>query len=197
MARNDDEDSRWGRQLFVSLVALVVVAVVVGGILAVIALGVARVSGLGNGSGPQAEPSLFFPTHEPTVRPQTFPGPSSPSADASTAPTPSASPSSPSSPAASPKPKKPKKQITLQAFPQQVSPGQRINLTGAYRGAEGATLQVQRNDGSGWRDFPVTVTVSGGIFHTWVTTSHTGKNRFRVADAGAGRRSNPVDVTVG
>ena len=196
MARNDDDEDRWGRQLLVSLVVLLAVAGVVGSILAVVALGAARLSGLGNGSGPQAQPSLYFPTAEPSVRPQALPGPMRPSAEAST---PAAQPASPTaSPPPSPsKSPKPKKQITLQAFPQHVSPGQRINLTGVYQGAEGATLQVQRDDGSGWQDFPVTASVSGGTFQTWVTTSHTGKNRFRVVDTGAGRKSNAATVTVG
>lgn len=194
MARDDDEDERWGRQLLLSLVALLAVAGVVGGILAVVALGAARVTGLGDGSGPQAQPSLYFPTAKPTVRPQALAGPTptrGPSpADEPSTPTPSPSPS----PSASPKPER---QITLQAFPQQVSPGQRINLTGVYQGAEGVTLQVQRDDGSGWQDFPVTASVSGGTFQTWVTTSHTGKNRFRVVDTGSGRKSNAAAVTVG
>lgn len=192
MARRDDEDERWGRQLLVSLVALLAVAGVVGGILAVVALGAARVTGLG-GSGPQAQPSLYFPTAKPTVRPQAPAAPTAPTAQASTPP---AQPSAQPSPSPSKSPKA-RKQITLQAFPQQVSPGQRINLTGVYQGAEGATLQVQRDDGSGWQDFPVTVSVSGGTFQTWVTTSHPGKNRFRVVDEGASRRSNPATVTVG
>lgn len=194
MARDDDEDERWGRQLLLSLVALLVVAGVVGGILAAVALGAARVTGLGDGSGPQAQPSLYFPTREPTVRPQSLTGPTP------TPATPAGEPSASSTPSPSPSPSpspKPEKQIALQAFPQHVSAGQRINLTGVYQGAEGATLQVQRDDGSGWQDFPVTVSVSGGTFQTWVTTSHTGKNRFRVVDAASGRKSNAASVTVG
>ncbi len=192
MAR--DDDSRWGRQLIASLVALVVVAGVVGGVLAAVALGAVQVAGLGQASGPQARPSLYFPTQEPTVRPSAFPVP--------TAPSPSASATGASAPSPSPSPSPRHKQkhrqgIALQGFPQQVKPGQRINLTGVYRGAEGTTLQVQRNDGSGWHDFPVTVRVGGGVFHTWVITSHTGENRFRVVDTSSGKKSNAVRITIG
>ena len=48
----------------------------------------------------------------------------------------------------------------------------RIDLTGTYPTGEGAVLQVQRATGPGdsWVDFPVTVTVSGGQFSTYVQT---------------------------
>ena len=61
----------------------------------------------------------------------------------------------------------------------------RIDLTGTYPTGEGAVLQVQRATGPGddsWVDFPVTVTVSGGQFSTYVQTGRTGPNRFRVID---------------
>lgn len=189
MGRDDDRDSSWGRQLLLGVGALAAGAILIGGVVGLVAIGAVNVLGLGGSSGgPAAEPTLYIPSGEPTTQPETYPNPTTPS---SSAPSPSAS-----SPTASPTRKKPRKQITLQAFPGQVAAGQRINLTGVYQGSEGASLQVQRFEG-GWTDFPVTMSVSGGMFHTWVTTSHTGDNRFRVLDKASGRASNPVRVTVG
>jgi hypothetical protein len=55
---------------------------------------------------------------------------------------------------------------------------------------------VQRFEGT-WVDFPVTTNVSGGRFATYVTTSRTGQNRFRVLDPDSGRVSAAARVTVG
>jgi hypothetical protein len=189
MGHDDDRDSSWGRQLLFGVGALAAGTLLIGGVVGLVAIGAVNVLGLDGSSGhPTAEPTLYIPSGEPTTQPGTYPNPTAPS---SSAPTPSAS-----SPTASPTRKKPRKQITLQAFPAKVAAGQRIDLTGVYQGAEGAGLQVQRFEG-GWTDFPVTMSVSGGMFHTWVTTSHTGENRFRVLDKASGRASNPVRVTVG
>ena len=56
---------------------------------------------------------------------------------------------------------------------------------------------MQRFEGGSWTDFPVSAHVSGGQFATYVTTSHTGPQRFRVADKTADRMSNAVRVRVG
>ena len=77
-----------------------------------------------------------------------------------------------------------------------MSAGERINLSGRYRSGNGHTLQVQRFE-NGWSDFPVTATVNGGQYATWVITSQTGKNRFRVVDTSTGRASRPVTVRIG
>ena len=45
-------------------------------------------------------------------------------------------------------------------------------------------------------DFPVTATVRGGVFSTWILTSRTGESPFRVFDTTANRASNVV-VTIG
>jgi hypothetical protein len=89
--------------------------------------------------------------------------------------------------------------ISLQAGQTTVSPMQRIDLTGTYVGGEGAVLQVQRATGPGdsWVDFPVTVTVSGGTFSTYVQTGRAGPNRFRVIDTDKEQTSNEVTVTIG
>ena len=93
----------------------------------------------------------------------------------------------------------PQSGISLQAGQTQVSPMQRIDLTGTYPGGEGAVLQVQRATGPGdsWVDFPVTVTVSGGSFSTYVQTGRTGPNRFRVVDTGNDEASNEVTIAIG
>jgi hypothetical protein len=186
MVRDDDEEAPWTRQLVVVLAVLVVVAVVIGGVMSVVALGAAKVSGIDEVRPSASAPaSLFIPEGEPTTSPQSFPDPEGdgqPDASSSASPT------------AKPTKKAPK--ISLQAFPQQVSANQRINLTGVYPQAEGAQLQVQRFEGS-WVDFPVTATVRGGAYTTYIYTGRTGVNRLRVLDKASGLASRPVRVTVG
>jgi hypothetical protein len=87
--------------------------------------------------------------------------------------------------------------ISLSATQQSVSPMQQIDLTGTYQGGEGAILQVQRMENGAWSDFPVTMSVSGGTFATYVQTSRTGPNQFRVVDTDTDAVSNEVTVTVG
>ena len=87
--------------------------------------------------------------------------------------------------------------ISLSATQQSVAPMQQIDLTGTYQGGEGAILQVQRLENGTWTDFPVTMSVSGGTFATYVQTSHSGPNEFRVVDTDSDVISNEVTVTVG
>jgi hypothetical protein len=87
--------------------------------------------------------------------------------------------------------------ISLSATQQSVSPMQQIDLTGTYQGGEGAILQVQRFENGTWSDFPVTMSVSGGTFATYVQTSRTGPNKFRVRDTDSDAVSNEITVTVG
>ena len=190
MARDDrDDESRWGRQLLVVLGVLVAVALVIGGVVSVIALGAAKVTGLDSAQTKATrKPSLFIPSDKPTVGLDEYPAPSSK--------TPSSQAGADASASDRPRPKK-KPGITLQAFPQQVSAGQRINLTGVYQGGEGARLQVERFEAGRWSDFPVGASVSGGQFTTYVTTSRSGKQQFRVVDPLSDKVSNPVKVTVG
>jgi hypothetical protein len=150
------------------------------------AVGAAKVSGIdGASSAPAAPPSLYIPSGEPTTGLDAYPDP------AGTGPS-SSSPSA--TPSATPT-KKPRA-ITLRASPLQVSANERINLTGSSRGTVGAQLQVQRFE-SGWVDFPVTATVRGGVFGTYIYTGRSGVNRLRVLDPTTGRASNVVRVTVG
>lgn len=187
MARDDDEDVPWTRQLAVGAGVLVAVALVIGGVMSVVALGAAKVTGLGGShASATAPPSLYFPSDDPTTTPDTYPDP-----NGSDKPSPSPSRESPSA-----KPTQKTRAITLQAFPQQVPPNERINLTGVYQGGEGARLQVQRFE-NGWVDFPVSTSVSGGSFTTYIYTGRSGPNRFRVIDKEADEASNPVRVRVG
>ena len=87
--------------------------------------------------------------------------------------------------------------ISLSANQQSVSPMQQIDLTGTYQGGEGAILQVQRMENGAWSDFPVTMSVSGGTFATYVQTSRVGPNKFRVIDTDTETTSNEIIVTVG
>jgi len=89
--------------------------------------------------------------------------------------------------------------ITLTSAQTTVGQMGRIDLSGTYTTGEGAVLQVQRATGPGddsWVDFPVTVTVSGGQFSTYVQTGRTGPNRFRVIDTDSDAVSNDVTITI-
>jgi hypothetical protein len=87
--------------------------------------------------------------------------------------------------------------LTLAASPHHTRPMGRINLFGRYPGHSGSQLAVQRMEGGHWGSFPVSVTVRGGRFHTWVASGRNGANQFRVVDSGAGRASPAVTVVVG
>jgi hypothetical protein len=186
MVRDDDDDARWPRQLLIGLAALVAVALVIGGVVSLVALGAARVTGIDEARPePTRRPSLYIPGEKPTTTPEAFPDP------------PGASPSPKRNrPSAAAKPRKRTPAITLRATPRRVSANQRINLSGAYRGGRGARLQVQRFEGR-WVDFPVTVTVRGGTFRTYIFSGRTGLNRFRMLDEASGRASNAVRVAIG
>jgi len=187
-----DEDPPWTRQLLVTLAVLLAVAVVIGGVLGVVALGAARVTGLGEaGASATSEPSLVMPTAGPTARPKRSHGPGRAGGTGGG----TGGPGSAASPTAAPRTKRPA--IALTVSPARVGPGQRIDLTGRYPGGDGARLQVQRREGGAWTDFPVDVPVTGGRFATYVTTGRTGPQQFRVTDPGTGRASNPARVRVG
>jgi len=87
--------------------------------------------------------------------------------------------------------------LTLTASRRHVSPMGRVDLGGRYPGHNGATLVVQRREGGRWSRFPVSVTVRGRSFHTWVASGHHGPNAFRVLDPASGRVSGAVTVVVG
>ncbi len=85
--------------------------------------------------------------------------------------------------------------LTLTASPRRAGSFERIDLEGRYPGGNGATVQVQRQEGR-WTDFPVSTAVRDGTFSTFVQSGHRGVNRFRVVDSSTGRRSNTVSVLV-
>jgi hypothetical protein len=85
--------------------------------------------------------------------------------------------------------------LTMSASPRHTHKYGRVSLSGRYPGHNGVTLQVQRAEPH-WHDFPVTVTVRGGRFHTWVESGYPGPNRFRVKDKRTGTTSAPVTVWV-
>ena len=180
------------RPVLSGILALVGVALVVGLLAGVTALAGTKVLGLGGGDGgssggdASSGASLYLPDPVPTDDPSgplmtLDPNVPTESATAAGEPTSSA-------PAAG---------IDLTAGQTQVTAMQQIDLTGTYPAGEGAILQVQRFEDGAWTDFPVTVSVSGRTFATYVMTSRTGENKFRVVDTDTGTASNEVAVTVG
>jgi len=170
-----DSDSSWVRQLVIALVALLGTAVVIGGLVSVMALGAADVAGVaGNDAkgSPASEKRLYLPaTPSASARPE------EPAETETTEP-------------------RPRRQITVSVSPKDVSTFERVNIIGRYAGADGTTLQVQRDEGR-WVDFPTSATVRGGAFATYVETGRSGENRFRVIDESTGRASKAVSVSVG
>lgn len=188
----DDEDTL-ARSVATGLGALVLVALVIGGLVSLVAVGALNVVGLAGGDeGPAEEPSLYFPSSSPTPTEEPTASPSAVSSTAPSSPTPSVT----SSPSKSPTPRPERRQrITLTASPSTVGSYQRINLVGSYPGGNGSVLQVQRREG-GWVDFPTTATVEGGRFGTYVESGQTGRNYFRVLDERTGRASGAVSVVI-
>lgn len=184
-----DNDDNWLKQLGASLGVALGVALVGGLVLGLVALGAANVLGL-SGSSSSSKPTLYIPPLQKSHRPAAPTGPDT------TSPSPTPTPSPTPSPSPTKKPKPPAPRIVLAARPTQAASFERIYLTGHYRGGEGHSLQVQRFQG-GWTDFPVTTTVHGAGFSTYVQSGNSGRNRFRVLDPATGRASNPVNVVIG
>ena len=190
----DQGPSRWasdsptrGHPIMSGLLALVSVAVVVGVILgfgALIGTKVLGIGGSGSGDGATDGASMYLPEPVPTSE-----SAASSSDGESDSDSPSSSPTD--------EPSKEAKAITLTAAPKSVGSFERINLTGTYPTGSGAILQVQRREAGQWVDFSVTVGVNGDSFATYVQTSRTGENKFRVIDSDSGKASNPVTVIVG
>lgn len=181
------------RPVLTGLLALVSVAVVVGAVLGIATLAGTQVLGMGGGSQTTstsaAEDSLYLPTPSETE------APSGPLVTLAPVDGPTEVVEAPSEEPSESEP--PEKEIALSAGQTSVSAMGQIDLTGVYPGGEGAILQVQRREGGSWSDFPVTVSVSGETFSTYVQTGRSGPNRFRVVDTDTGLESNPVTVRVG
>jgi hypothetical protein len=176
-----DQEPSWQRQLLIGLSVLLVIGLLIGGILAVIAVKAADYVGLGDGAGlATSSPEPILPTTGSathTVAPPTHTPPST-----TTHPT-----------------HKPPAGPTLTVNPTKVASFGRINLSGRYPGHDGTALQVQRSLGNGpWADFPVSpTTVSGGTYATYIQSSMVGQNHLRMIDQATGRTSNVVTVTIG
>lgn len=185
MAPSDESP---GRTLLAALGAMVGVALLVGVAVGGVAMVAVNLVGVGDTetTSEEAPESLFMPKYQPTESADEDLG----LPDAESSPTPELD-------APSEEPSPPANRIKLFVAPQNVSPGQRINFNGVYGGGEGAELQIQRKENGTWTDFPVTATVRGGSFETWIQTSRTGRGVFRVYDGEADRGSNPVTVTIG
>lgn len=190
--RLDEQDTR-EHPVAYGLLALVGVALVVGLVMGLAALGGARVMGVGDpqtASTGDGEASMYLPKPEPTKPDE---GPALTLAPGEETP-PSAEESDPEESETS---AKPEKAISLSAGQTSVSPMANIDLTGIYPGGEGAILQVQRFENGTWTDFPASpVSVSNQTFSTYVQTGQPGVQRFRMLDTGSGETSNEVRVTV-
>jgi hypothetical protein len=164
--------------------ALVAVSVVVGLIMAGGALAATRVLGVGGDTagGSSSSPTLYLP--DPTDTGDEEAPPLSLPAEPSPTKTPF-------------QPPKQQKVISLSASQTEVSPMEPIDLTGTYPGGEGAILQVQKFENGSWSDFPVTVSVAGETFSTFIQTGQVGRNRFRVVDTDTRAKSNEVRVKIG
>lgn len=193
-----DENSPVRNQLLVGIGVILAAALLVGGVVSLVALKAADVAGIdeaNTGNGGNQGPPLGLGTNsrppDPTSEPTTS-APSSATPQTTSAPT---TPTEPTKPTKTRKPKPPKV-ITLDASPQSAGTYERVNLTGTYRRGEGATLQVQRMEGGAWADFPTDAYVSGGTFSTYIETGQGGPNRFRVVDTATGKASNVVTVQI-
>lgn len=171
------------RPVLIGLIALVGVAVALGLLAGLAVMVGVNVAGVGDtssaGSTSDASPTFRLPR---------------PSDTSSTVPPPEATESSPTE---QPTSEAPAEAISLSSAQQSVSPMQQIDLTGTYQSGEGSILQVQRFENGAWSDFPVTMSVSGGTFATYVQTAQVGDNKFRVVDTDSQAASNEVTVTVG
>ena len=178
------------RTLQAALSAMALVALTIGLVVGGLVLGISKYAGVdevAQARANQAPATMSIPPYRRTPagkddpRVKTYAPPPSPTLDL-----PTGSPSATESASV----------ITLAVSPQKVAPGQRIDFSGSYN-REGASLQLQRQTGGTWTNFPVSTTVSGGTFSTWITTSQTGAAPFRVVDSATGVLSNTVTVEIG
>jgi len=187
-----DQNPTERHPVITGLIALVSVGLVVGLIAGMAALVGTHVLGLGGAAASSgdggAKATLYLP------KPQKTQAPSDPLITLAPGETPSNDSSQPSEPSDSPT--KQKTQISLSAGENSVAPMQQVDLTGVYPGGEGAILRVQRFESGQWQDFPVTASVSNQTFSTYVQTSRSGVNKFRVIDTDSQLASNAVRVTV-
>lgn len=173
------------RPVLTGLVALVAVALVIGVLGGLGVLAAVKAAGIGGSidASEDSAASATFYLPKPTDTGTGIPAPEE-SAD-------------PGAGSETPESEAPATEISLSAAQTSVSPMQQIDLTGTYPTGEGAILQVQRFEDGAWQDFPVTMSVSGSTFATYVQTSRVGPNKFRAIDTDTDTVSNEVTVTVG
>ncbi len=176
--------------IIAGVIALVAVAAVIGAVVAGGALAATKGLGLGDeeavDTGATNSATLYLPDPTETE--------SSPESSITLPAQPSSSGGS--KPDKPKKPEKPEPSISLSAGQTAVAPMQQIDLTGVYPDGEGAILRVQRFENGSWANFPVTASVSGGSFSTYIQTGAAGVNRFRMIDTDNGQASNEVKVRI-
>ncbi|MET1037077.1 MAG: hypothetical protein ABW075_02310 [Aeromicrobium sp.] len=101
-----------------------------------------------------------------------------------------------------PEPSTPEEELkpTINTSKEQVSPGERFYLSGAFpQSPVGENLQVEvRENGGSWDDFPIqTTTRDGGIYRTELYTSRTGEREFRIKNLVTGESSPTIKVEIG
>ncbi|WP_323793377.1 hypothetical protein [Nocardioides sp.] len=191
LQRANPEGPRNEHPILAGLVAFVAVVVVVAGVVGVAALIGSRALGFSDDgvvdTSGSVQETLFLPrpseTDEPGTPYITLPGQ-----------TETSKPKKNNKPSKTPKPVK---LISLSAAQTAVGPMEPIDLTGDYAAGEGAILRVQQFENGQWGDFPVTASVSGGRFSTFIQTGNPGLNRFRVIDTDTGEASNEIKVQIG
>ncbi len=177
-----DTESRPVLTGFVALVVAALALGILGGVGLVFGAGAVGFNGDDDTSAatePAGGPTLYLPTPTPTET----------EAPETTEPEDTVLPTQTAEPVAD--------ELTLTAAQTTVPAMGQIDLSGTYPQGDGAILQVQRFENDAWTDFPVTVSVKGQAFGTYVMTGRTGPNKFRVIDTDSGKASNEVEVTVG
>ena len=178
------------RPVVTGLIALLGVGVAVGVVVGLVALLGIRLLGVGgddDGTSAGSTQSMYLPKPQATIA-ESGPSVTLPDDDEEE-----------ESPSESPSESESAKDegITLQSGQTSVAPMERIDLSGVYPSGEGAILQVERLVDGTWTEFPVTASVGGETFSTYVQTGQAGENKFRVRDTSTGELSNVVTVQIG
>lgn len=186
------------RPVLVGVIALVGVSLVIGLIVALVALGGTRVVGLagggGGGGGGGPEPTLTLPS----VTETDFGATSltlTPEADGSAGDSgtltggPEPTETTTTTEAAQP-------EISLQITTTSAGPMERIDVSGIYTGGDGAIISIQRFTDGTWNDIAANAAVSGELFSTYIALGRPGENRIRAYDPSADLASNEVVVTI-
>jgi hypothetical protein len=171
-----------------ALLKALAVVVVIGVVIALGTTIVVRALGLNESDSPG--PVGAAPESPTKALPTTaLPDPQKESEGAAPSEEPSESPSASAAPGTG--------DIQLDISPVKVTPGERVNLTGTYQGADSLPLEVQRFEDGNWTNFGVQATVRVGTYATYVQTRKPGEQRFRMYDPATKEGSNVVLVTIG